>query len=87
MVELQPPQSQYVRRLWNELLSAAHYNQTFKHPVKLMFWGCISFQGMDRLHLVEGQMNTAQYLEVLKNRVLPHAAGWFEGADWVILLE
>ena len=37
---------------------------------------------MGRLHLVKGQMNAAQYLEVLKHGVLQQAANWFEGTDW-----
>ena len=53
-----------------------------KHPLKLMFWGCMSAQGMGRLHLVEGHMNSYQYLEVLQHSVLPQSDDWFEGADW-----
>ena len=48
-----------------------------------MFWGCMSAQGMGRLHLVEGHMNSDQYLEVLQHSVLPQSDDWFEGADWV----
>jgi hypothetical protein len=51
--------------------------------MKLMFWGCLSYQGVGRLHLVEGMMNQNQYLEVLQQLVLPQADQWFEGADWV----
>ena len=60
-----------------------HMQQTFKHPVKLMFWGCMSWQGMGRLHLVEGMMKKEQYLNVLQHRALPQADDWFEGCDWV----
>lgn len=83
MIELQPPLSQFVRRSWNEPISDVHLNQKAKHPLKLMFWGCMSSQGMGRLHLVEGSMNADQYLEVLRRRVLPQADDWFEGADWI----
>ena len=82
-LELHPPQHQFIRRSYNETPTEIHFQQSFKHPVELMFWGCMSWQGMGRLQLVEGMMKKEQYLEVLQHRVLPQADDWFEGCDWV----
>ena len=79
--EIQPPGSQYVRRSYDETPSAPHFKSSFRHPVKVMIWSCISVKGTGRIHIVEGSMNTEQYLKVLQTRVIPQLNEWFPDGD------
>lgn len=83
-VEVQPLQSQYVRRSVGEVLTEDHFVAKFRHPVKVMIWGCLSVHGTGRIHIVEGSMNKEQYLKVLEHRVLPQARDWWPGEPWIL---
>jgi hypothetical protein len=37
----------------------------------IMVWGCISWEGVGRLAEVEGRMNAQQYVDILKDNLLP----------------
>jgi hypothetical protein len=39
--------------------------------VAVMFWGCITFDGVGTLTDIEGNMNTTKYLETLGDNVWP----------------
>ena len=39
--------------------------------VAVMFWGCITFDGVGTLTEIEGTMNTIKYLETLDDNVWP----------------
>ena len=74
---VQGQQSQHVRRTVGEPVTESHINQFVKHPEKKMFWGCFSYYGIGPLHLVEGMMISAQYIDVLKSRVVPEMSKLF----------
>lgn len=50
-----------------------------KHPKQLMIWGIISSKGMGELYFVDGNMNSEQYIRVIKNQVVPQMKRWFGG--------
>ena len=74
---VQGQQSQHTRRTVGEPVTEGHINQFVKHPEKKMFWGCFSYYGIGPLHLVEGMMISAQYIDVLKSRVVPEMSKLF----------
>ena len=45
--------------------------------VAVMFWGCITFDGIGKLTEIEGNMNTTKYLETLGDNVWPVIAGGY----------
>ncbi len=60
-----------MRRSKDESIKAGHLVQTVKHPLKQMFWGCFNFNGVGPLCPVIGMMNSAQYIDVLKDYAVP----------------
>ncbi|GFT90117.1 uncharacterized protein TNCV_3720961 [Trichonephila clavipes] len=38
-----------------------------------MVWGCMSFHGVGRLHIVSGTVEVMDYIEILQNKLLPTA--------------
>jgi len=34
-------------------------------------WGCFSYNGTARIHIIEGKMNGAMYWEILERNLLP----------------
>lgn len=66
---VQGQQCSFVRKGINSPLKEAHINQSVKHPVKVMFWGCFSAKGTGRLHICEGMMNSRQYMTVIDRRI------------------
>lgn len=64
-------------RKGSEPLSPLHMVQHVKHPPKVMIWGCISTFGFGRIHVCEGNMNSQQYLHVLRTRLRIQANEWF----------
>lgn len=47
------------------------------HPIKVMIWGMFSFWGTGRLHVCEGNMNSQQYLHVLRTGMKPQLDEWY----------
>ena len=80
-VEIQPAASQFVRRNSGETPTRMHFKPSFRHPVKLMIWSCISFHGTGRIHLVEGSMNSDQYARVISGRLLPQINEWYSSSE------
>lgn len=66
---VQGQRSLYVRKSVNEKLSAAHIDQTVKHPLKVMFWGCFSYKGTGSLVPIKGMMNSQKYKDLLENKL------------------
>ena len=75
----------FIRRRPNQALDPDCVRQTVKHPVKIMIWGAISVHGTSRLHIVEGMMNSQQYVEVLEKRFFPQLLDWFPDGNAVLM--
>lgn len=41
-----------------------------KHPFKINIWGCIKFNGPNRIHIFEGTMDADKYMEILNRNIL-----------------
>ncbi|GFY13858.1 transposable element Tcb1 transposase [Trichonephila clavipes] len=65
--------SAYVRRRTHEEFSPQCLKPTVKYPTKMMVWGCMSFHGVGRLHIVSGTVKAMDYIEILQNKLLPTA--------------
>ena len=52
-------------------LSHHYIRQQMKHPLKLMIWGSFSFSGLNELKIITGYMNSAKYIEILNECILP----------------
>lgn len=63
---VQGQRSKFVRKSDNEKLTPSHIDQTVKHPVKKMFWGCFSYMGVGSLVPIEGMMNSQKYKSMLE---------------------
>ncbi|KAK9751429.1 hypothetical protein QE152_g5027 [Popillia japonica] len=62
---VQEQRSCYVRKRVNEKFATAHIDQTVKHPLKKMFWGCFSYNGTGSLVAIEGMINSQKYKDLL----------------------
>lgn len=51
--------------------------------VKVMFWGCITFNGVGTLVPVDGSINSAKYVEVLDDHLWPVVAKNFGNEPWI----
>jgi len=63
-------------------VEAAHLGP--RSTLKLMVWGCISYQKVGPLVFVEGTMNSAKYTNVLADHFLPFVAENFAQARWYL---
>ena len=66
---VQGQRSQHIRRAKGEKLCEAHIDQYVKKPLKRMFWGSFSYNGMGSLYPVKGMMNSQQYIDVINQKV------------------
>jgi len=41
-----------------------------KHPLKINIWGCIKFNGPNRIHIFEGIMDAEKYMEILNSNIV-----------------
>ena len=51
-------------------------------PVCLMFWGCICKDGFGTITDVEGNINSAKYIDIFDNNLLPVVLK-FENYEWI----
>uniref|UniRef100_A0A8C6XBH6 Tc1-like transposase DDE domain-containing protein n=1 Tax=Naja naja TaxID=35670 RepID=A0A8C6XBH6_NAJNA len=65
--------NKYVRRFPAEEFRPYCLNLSVKHPLHVMIWGCITASGIGRMQIVQGIMNSKQYVEVLEKTMLPSA--------------
>lgn len=49
----------------------------FKSNKQIMIWSTISGKGVGDIHFVEGHMNSDQYIDVVKNVLIPQISEWF----------
>lgn len=62
---VQGQRSRFVRK--SEKATAAHFDQTRKHPPKKMFWGCFSFEGTGSRVPIEGMMRSGKHQLIIKS--------------------
>ena len=67
----------FVRRRPGEEFKPDCILPTIKHPTSVMVWGCMSAAGVGRLHVCEGMMNGAKYIDVLEKKLIPSARDLF----------
>ena len=51
--------------------------------VSLMIWGCITYEGVGTLTVVDSNINAQKYIEVVDNFVWPVIAHHFPGDNYV----
>ena len=71
------------RKIWKTPNSPMPSVPAVRHPQKVMVWGCMSFLGTGRLHICEENMQKEQYLEVLRERLIPQANQWYPGSNFI----
>lgn len=60
-----------VIRMPNEALESSCINRKVKFAPSVMVWGCMSAQGVGRLHVINGTMNAEKYKNVLADHLAP----------------
>lgn len=76
----------FVRLVDGHAKTPEHYQKTLKHPTSVMIWACFSWHGTGRAHVVEGMMDTDNYItNVIDRRVVqqmlelfPDEKGYFQ---------
>lgn len=53
------------------------YQRKVQKTASVMVWGCVSANGMDNLHICEGNINAKRYKQVLEQHMLPARQGLF----------
>ncbi|GFU71482.1 hypothetical protein TNCV_1672781 [Trichonephila clavipes] len=48
-----------------------------------MIWGCMSSNGVRRLHIVSGTVKALDYIEILHNKLLPTVRGLLGNQSWI----
>lgn len=67
-----PPGTSYVRRRPTEAFLPECISPTVKHGGgSIMIWGCMTAQGVGEVHLCEGRMNGARYIDMLEEVLEP----------------
>ena len=56
-----------------------------KFPTKVMVWSLMSYKGVGPLHIVEGTMNSAKYIEMMSDHRLPLLQDRFPEGDAVFM--
>ena len=73
------------RRVWrhhNERYNDAVTIGSVKHDAKINVWGCFCAHGVDALHLVEGNMNSKQYVCILEQNLVASAMKYYQPYQW-----
>ena len=50
-----------------------------------MIWGCICYDGVGTLTAVEGNINSAKYIDILDKNLWPVVVGYFEGKEYLFM--
>lgn len=62
------------RRVWrlpNQRYLFKNTCGTIKHDIKVMVWGCFAYNGVGKLHCIEGIMDSKKYVLILDNEMRP----------------
>ena len=50
-----------------------------------MIWGCICYDGVGTLTAVEGNINSAKYIDILDKNIWPVVVWYFEGKEYLFM--
>ena len=53
-----------------------------ERKISLMIWGCSGYDGVGTLTAVEGNINSAKYIEILDKNLRPVVVWYFEGKEY-----
>ena len=56
-----------------------------ERKVSLMIWGCICYDGVGTLTAVEGNINSAKYIDILDKNLWPVVVWYFEGKEYLFM--
>lgn len=85
-IEVSARKSQYVRRSPGEALRDSHRTTRRAFVPKVLVWSCFNERGLGCVHITTGTMNTAKYIDVLANELIPSSHMWFgDSRDFVYL--
>ena len=56
-----------------------------ERKISLMIWGCICYHGVGPLAAVEGNINSAKYIDILDKNVWPVVVWYFEGKEYLFM--
>lgn len=74
------PHNQFV---WSESAEKVPANPTVKHPPKLHVWGGIGYNGKTQLYIFTGNMDSAFYEGILKERLVADGRRIFGHRPWI----
>ncbi len=72
-----------VWRRHSERLHIKNTIATVKHDKKINVWGCFSAHAVGRIHLVEGIMESNQYVNILRTQLVTSAFELYEDSNWI----
>ena len=73
----------YARRALNSSFTSKFVNQSPKHPLKVMIWGCFASSGVGKIKVVDSTMKTDAYIEVLEKKMIPSAVDLFNNNEFI----
>ena len=56
-----------------------------ERKISLMIWGCICYDGVGTLTAVEGNINSAKYIDILDKNLWPVVVWYFEGKEYLFM--
>ena len=72
-------------KVWHKIGPPKPTMLTVKHPTKVMIWSVISANGVGRLQIVEGMMNSQKYINILQDHLLPQLNQWYPEGDAIFM--
>ena len=56
-----------------------------ERKIGLIIWGCICYDGVETLTAVEGNINSAMYIDILDINLWPVVVWYFEGKEYLFM--